>query len=29
VQWHPEELTETHPGMARLFASFVDASGAE
>jgi putative glutamine amidotransferase len=27
VQWHPEELTETHPGMARLFASFVDASG--
>ena len=28
VQWHPEELTDTQPGMARLFASFVDASGA-
>jgi putative glutamine amidotransferase len=28
VQWHPEELTETQPGMARLFTTFVDASGA-
>src|SRR5262245_43089492 len=26
VQWHPEELTETQPGMARLFRTFVDAS---
>ncbi len=28
VQWHPEELTESHPGMARLFRSFVDATRA-
>ena len=28
VQWHPEELTETQPGMARLFSTFVDASSA-
>ena len=28
VQWHPEELTETQPGMARLFSTFVEASGA-
>jgi putative glutamine amidotransferase len=27
VQWHPEELTEAHPGMRRLFAAFVEASG--
>jgi putative glutamine amidotransferase len=26
VQWHPEELTETQPGMARLFTTFVEAS---
>lgn len=26
VQWHPEELTETHPGMARLFTTFAEAS---
>jgi putative glutamine amidotransferase len=26
VQWHPEELTESHPGMARLFSSFAEAS---
>lgn len=26
VQWHPEELTETHPGMARLFTTFADAA---
>ncbi|HVL12106.1 MAG TPA: gamma-glutamyl-gamma-aminobutyrate hydrolase family protein [Gemmata sp.] len=26
VQWHPEELTETQPGMARLFTSFVEAA---
>jgi putative glutamine amidotransferase len=25
VQWHPEDLADTHPGMARLFASFVAA----
>jgi putative glutamine amidotransferase len=28
VQWHPEELTETHPGMQRLFTTFVEASAA-
>ena len=28
VQWHPEELTETQPGQARLFTTFVDASSA-
>lgn len=28
VQWHPEELTETHPGQARLFTTFVEASSA-
>lgn len=28
VQWHPEELTETQPGMARLFSSFTDAARA-
>jgi putative glutamine amidotransferase len=27
VQWHPEELTESNPGMARLFSSFADAAG--
>ncbi|HEV3383996.1 MAG TPA: gamma-glutamyl-gamma-aminobutyrate hydrolase family protein [Gemmata sp.] len=26
VQWHPEELTESHPGMARLFSSFAEAA---
>ncbi len=26
VQWHPEELTDTQPGMARLFSSFADAA---
>jgi putative glutamine amidotransferase len=26
VQWHPEELTGTQPGMARLFRSFTDAA---
>jgi putative glutamine amidotransferase len=26
VQWHPEELTETQPGMARLFSSFAAAA---
>lgn len=26
VQWHPEELTETHAGMRRLFEAFVQAS---
>ena len=28
VQWHPEELTETQPGMRRLFATFADAARA-
>jgi putative glutamine amidotransferase len=28
VQWHPEELTESQPGMARLFTAFADASAA-
>ena len=28
VQWHPEELTDDHPGMRRLFTSFVEASAA-
>jgi putative glutamine amidotransferase len=28
VQWHPEELAETHPGMKRLFTSFAAASAA-
>ena len=26
VQWHPEELTETNPGMARLFSAFTEAA---
>ena len=26
VQWHPEELTETQPEMARLFHTFADAA---
>jgi putative glutamine amidotransferase len=26
VQWHPEELTESHPGMARLFTTFASAA---
>ena len=26
VQWHPEELAETQPGMGRLFTSFVSAA---
>ena len=26
VQWHPEELTDTQPGMKRLFSSFVAAA---
>ncbi len=28
VQWHPEELTETQPGQARLFSTFADAARA-
>lgn len=28
VQWHPEELADTQPGMRRLFASFVEAAAA-
>jgi putative glutamine amidotransferase len=28
VQWHPEELTESQPGMARLFSSFAAAFAA-
>lgn len=28
VQWHPEELTETQPGQARLFRTFAGASSA-
>ena len=28
VQWHPEELAETQPGMKRLFTTFVEASAA-
>jgi putative glutamine amidotransferase len=28
VQWHPEELTETHAGMARLFTTFTAAASA-
>jgi putative glutamine amidotransferase len=28
VQWHPEELTDTHPGMARLFSAFAEAAAA-
>lgn len=28
VQWHPEELTETQPGQARLFTAFTDAASA-
>jgi putative glutamine amidotransferase len=28
VQWHPEELTETQPGMARLFTCFIEAARA-
>ena len=27
VQWHPEELTQDHPGMRNLFAAFVQAAG--
>jgi putative glutamine amidotransferase len=26
VQWHPEELTDTQPGMKRLFTTFVEAA---
>lgn len=26
VQWHPEELTETHADMRRLFTAFIDAA---
>jgi putative glutamine amidotransferase len=26
VQWHPEELVQTHPGMKRLFSQFVAAA---
>lgn len=28
VQWHPEELADTQPGMRRLFSSFVEAAAA-
>jgi putative glutamine amidotransferase len=28
VQWHPEELTDTQPGMARLFRTFAEAAAA-
>jgi putative glutamine amidotransferase len=28
VQWHPEELTESQPGMRRLFTTFTEAAGA-
>lgn len=28
VQWHPEELTDSHPGQARLFTSFAEAARA-
>jgi putative glutamine amidotransferase len=28
VQWHPEELTDSHPGMARLFTTFAAAAAA-
>ena len=28
VQWHPEELTETQPGMKRMFTTFADAASA-
>ena len=28
VQWHPEELADTQPGMGRLFRTFVDAARA-
>lgn len=28
VQWHPEELTDSQPGMKRLFSSFVAATAA-
>jgi putative glutamine amidotransferase len=28
VQWHPEELTDTQPGMARLFTTFTAAAAA-
>ena len=28
VQWHPEELAETQPGMKQLFISFVEACAA-
>jgi putative glutamine amidotransferase len=27
VQWHPEELAETQPGMRRLFTAFIEAAG--
>jgi putative glutamine amidotransferase len=26
VQWHPEELTDSQPGMKRLFTGFVEAA---
>jgi putative glutamine amidotransferase len=28
VQWHPEELADSQPGMNRLFRTFVDAAAA-
>jgi putative glutamine amidotransferase len=28
VQWHPEELADSQPGMRRLFSSFVEAAAA-
>jgi putative glutamine amidotransferase len=28
VQWHPEELADSQPGMKRLFTAFVDATAA-
>ncbi|MGL6076833.1 MAG: gamma-glutamyl-gamma-aminobutyrate hydrolase family protein [Fimbriiglobus sp.] len=28
VQWHPEELSQTQPGMRRLFTSFISAAAA-
>src|SRR5262249_27750221 len=28
VQWHPEELASTQPGMRRLFTAFIEAAAA-
>jgi putative glutamine amidotransferase len=28
VQWHPEELADSQPGMKRLFTAFVEATAA-